>query len=52
MNATIQDNFMEIEKLDEANLVDMRIWKFVTYDSGKYVFARRVKPIKGDVKNE
>ena len=38
-------NFMEVETQEEANTIDMKIWKFITYDSGKYVFARRVKPL-------
>ena len=38
-------NFMEIEDCEQANSVDMKIWKFVTYDGGKYVFARRIKPL-------
>lgn len=38
-------NFLEVETVEEANTIDMRIWKFITYDNGHYVFARRVKPL-------
>jgi hypothetical protein len=38
-------NFREVETEEEANAIDMRIWKFVTYDGGRYVFARRAKPL-------
>ena len=40
-----EKNFREVETEEEANTVDLRIWKFVTYDSGRYVFARRMKPL-------
>ena len=38
-------NFREVEGVEEANTVDMRVWKFITHDGGKYIFARRVKPL-------
>ena len=38
-------NFLEVETQEQANTIDMKIWKFITYDGGKYVFARRVKPL-------
>lgn len=44
-NEQNRSNFLEIEDVAQANQVDMHIWKFITYDSGKYVFARRVKPL-------
>lgn len=40
-----EGNFLEIENVEQANTIDMKIWKFITYDSGHYVFARRVKPL-------
>jgi hypothetical protein len=40
-----EPNFKEVETCEEANAVDMKIWKFMTYEGGKYVFARRVKPL-------
>jgi hypothetical protein len=41
----MEKNFWEIETEQEANMVDLKIWKFITYDGGKYIFARRVKPL-------
>jgi hypothetical protein len=39
------DNFMEVDTVEQANSVDLRIWKFVDHENGKYVFARRTKPL-------
>ncbi len=36
----MEQNFLEVETCEQANALDMRIWKFITYDSGKYVFAK------------
>jgi len=44
-NGNESKNFRELEDVEQANTVDMKIWKFITYDSGKYVFARRVRPL-------
>lgn len=35
----MEQNFIEVETCEQANAIDLRIWKFVTYDGGKYVFA-------------
>lgn len=42
----VKKNFIEVETVEEANIVDMKIWKLLVYENGKWVFARRSKPIE------
>ena len=36
-------NFIEVHSVEEANIIDLDVYKFIGYDSGKYIFAKRAK---------
>jgi len=39
------ENFIECESVEEANQVNMEVYRFVSYSDrqGKYIFTRRVR---------
>jgi hypothetical protein len=40
------ENFREVETVEEANMIDLETWKFVGLQDGKYIFAKRMRPLK------
>ena len=41
------DNFIECETLEQANMVDLTVYRFVTYSDrrGIYIFTKRLRKI-------
>jgi len=44
----VDENFKEVYNVDDANAIDLNIYRFEAYDKDmhKYIFIKRRKPIK------